>query len=58
MIVSANAGPPGSLYWQRLSENLNNGKVTSAGLDIEIVPGDEQMKLIMPTKAAKKTGEE
>jgi hypothetical protein len=51
MIVRANAGPPASYYWQHLPENLKQGKPTSAGVSVEIVPGDEStIKLLMPMK--------
>ena len=58
VIVRANAGPPGSYRWRNLTENLNKGQVTTGGLDIEIVPGDDGMKLIMPLKSEKRPGEE
>jgi hypothetical protein len=58
IIVRANAGPPGSYYWKNLPENLTKGASTSGGLDIEIVPGDERIKLIVPMKNTKKPGEE
>jgi hypothetical protein len=58
VIVRANAGPPGSYRWRNLPENLSKGQATIGGLDIEIVPGDGGMKLIMPLKTEKKPGEE
>ncbi len=58
VIVRANAGPPGSFRWRNLPENLSKGQATIGGLDIEIVPGDSGMKLIMPLKSEKKPGEE
>jgi len=58
IIVRANAGPPGSYYWKKLPDNLTKGESTRGGLDIEIVPGDEQIKLIVPMKGTKKPGEE
>jgi hypothetical protein len=58
IIVRANAGPPGSYYWQKLPDNLTKGESTRGGLDIEIVPGDERLKLIVPMKNTKKPGEE
>lgn len=58
IIVRANAGPPGSYYWKKLPDNLSKGESTRGGLDIEIVPGDEQIKLIVPMKSTKKPGEE
>ena len=58
VIVRANAGPPGSYRWRNLPENLSKGQATIGGVDIEIVPGDTGMKLIMPLKSEKKPGEE
>ena len=58
VIVRANAGPPGSYRWRNLPQNLSKGQPTIGGLDIEIVPGDDGMKLIMPLKSEKKPGEE
>ena len=58
IIVRANAGPPGSYYWKKLPDNLTKGESTRGGLDIEIVPGDEQIKLIVPMKKENKPGEE
>lgn len=54
IIAQANAGPPGSYYWKKLPQNLSKGAPTSGGVDIEIVPDDDNgssgMKLIVPTK--------
>lgn len=58
VIVRANAGPPGSYRWRTLPENLSKGQPTTGGVDIEIVPGDSGMKLIMPLKNTKNPGEE
>jgi hypothetical protein len=58
VIVRANAGPPGSFYWRNLPENLTKGESTRGGLDIEIVPGDVGIKLVLPIKNTKKPGEE
>ena len=58
IIVRANAGPPGSYYWKKLPDNLTKGESTRGGLDIEIVPGDEQIKLLVPIKNTKKPGQE
>ncbi len=59
VIVRANAGPPGYLRWQNLPQALKDGKPTSGGVNIEIVPGDEsQIKLIVPLRNEKKPGEE
>ncbi|HEY5073905.1 MAG TPA: hypothetical protein VII34_04355 [Pyrinomonadaceae bacterium] len=58
VIVRANAGPPGYYYWQNLPQNLTKGQPTRGGLDIEIVPGDDGIKLIIPVKSTPKLGEE
>ena len=58
VIVRANAGPPGYVRWQNLPQALKDGKATSGGLDIEIVPGDENMKLIIPLRNSNRPGEE
>lgn len=58
VIVRANAGPPGYVRWQNLPQALKDGKATSGGLDIEIVPGDDNMKLIIPLRNTPKPGEE
>jgi hypothetical protein len=58
MVVRANAGPPGYIRWQNLPQALKDGKETSGGLNIEIVPGDEGMKLIIPLRKTSQKGEE
>ncbi|HSP61622.1 MAG TPA: hypothetical protein VLQ90_01425 [Pyrinomonadaceae bacterium] len=59
VIVRANAGPPGYIRWQNLPQALKDGKATSGGVGIEIVPGDEsQIKLIIPLRNTPKPGEE
>lgn len=50
VIVRANAGPPGYVRWQNLPQSLKDGKATYGGVDVEIVPGDENMKLIIPLR--------
>ncbi len=57
LIVRANAGPPGYIRWQNLPQALKDGKATSGGLNIEIVPGDENMKLIIPLRNTSRPGE-
>ena len=57
VIVRANAGPPGYIRWQNLPQALKDGKATSAGVDIEIVPGDGQIKLIVPLRNTNRPGE-
>lgn len=58
VIVRANAGPPGYIRWQNLPQSLKDGKETSGGLMIEVVPGDDNMKLIIPLRKSGKPGEE
>jgi hypothetical protein len=50
VIVRANAGPPGYIRWQNLPQSLKDGKETTAGVQIEVVPGDDNMKLIIPLR--------
>ena len=57
VIVRANAGPPGYIRWQNLPQSLKDGKETVGGVQIELVPGDENMKLIIPLRP-KRDGEE
>jgi hypothetical protein len=58
VIVRANAGPPGYVRWQGLPQALKDGKPTSGGVNIEIVPGDAGMKLIVPLRNTNRPGEE
>lgn len=57
VIVRANAGPPGYVRWQNLPQALKDGKATSAGVEIEIVPGDGEIKLIVPLRKTNRPGE-
>ena len=57
IIVRANAGPPGYVRWQNLPQALKDGKATTAGVDIEIVPGDGQIKLIVPLRNTNRPSE-
>ncbi len=57
VIVRANAGPPGYVRWQNLPQSLKDGKETAGGVEIELVPGDANMKLIIPLRP-KRDGEE
>jgi hypothetical protein len=50
VMVHANAGPPGYIRWQNLPQSLKDGKPTYGGVDIEIVPGDDNIKLIVPLR--------
>lgn len=58
VIVRANAGPPPYVRWQRLPQALKDGATTRAGANVEIVPGDDGIKLIIPLRSEKKPGEE
>jgi hypothetical protein len=58
VIVRANAGPPGYIRWKNLPQSLKDGKDTSGGLMIEVIPGDDNMKLIIPLRKSGKPGEE
>ena len=50
-MVRANAGPTGYIYWHNLPQSLKDGKETSGGLNIQIVPGDDsEMKLLIPLR--------
>ncbi len=50
ILVRANAGPPGIIRWANLPQNLKDGKETRGGVNIELVPGDDNMKLIIPVR--------
>ena len=59
IITRANAGTPGYYRWAGLPQALTEGRATSGGLDIEIVPEGGGMKLIVPLRKVKKpNGEE
>ena len=51
VIVRANAGPPGYIRWQNLPQSLKDGKPTYGGVNVEIVPGDGNIKLIIPLRS-------
>ena len=53
VIVRANAGPPGYVRWRNLAQALKEGKETSADVSIEIVPGDGDIKVIIPVRNSK-----
>ena len=57
-IVRANAGPPGYIRWQNLPQSLKDGKETVGGVQIELVTGDDNMKLIIPLRNQKGTDEQ
>ena len=50
IVTIGNAGPPPSYYWRNLTKNLNDGRSTSGGVNIEIVPDGNGVKLIVPMK--------
>lgn len=56
IITQANAGPPPSWQWRKLSTNLTQGRPTYASVNIEIVdePG-HGIKLIVPVTPTSKT---
>ena len=58
IMVRANAGPPPYIRWQNLPQNLKDGKETNGGISIEVVPGSDNMKLIIPLRRSGKPGEE
>ena len=62
IITRGNAGPPGSYRWRGLPQALAEGKATSGGLDIEIIPDDARtganMRLVIPLKKQSGPGEE
>jgi len=56
IITQANAGPPPSWQWRKLSTNLTQGRPTYASVNIEIVSEGDGIKLIGPvTPSDKKT---
>jgi len=56
IITQANAGPPPSWQWRKLSTNLTQGRPTYASVNIEIVQEGNGIKLIVPvTPSNKKT---
>ena len=55
IITQANAGPPPSWQWRKLSANLTQGRPTYASVNIEIVSEGNGIKLIVPvTPSGKK----
>ena len=58
IIVRANAGPPGYIRYQNLPQNLKDGKATSGGVSIEVVPGHDNLQLIIPMRKSSNPGEE
>jgi hypothetical protein len=58
IVVRANAGPPGYIRWQNLPQALKDGKETSGGVEVDLVPGDDNLKLIIPMRKSGGSGEE
>ncbi|MCU1264193.1 MAG: hypothetical protein JWM21_511 [Acidobacteria bacterium] len=59
VITRANAGPPGYYRWKGLPKALSEGRATQGGLNIEIMPDGQGMKLIIPLRNSKgNNGEE
>ncbi len=58
IMVRANAGPPGYIRYQNLPQNLKDGKVTRGGVSVEVVAGDDDIKLIIPMRKSSKPSEE
>lgn len=58
VIVRANAGPPGYVRWQNLPQSLKDGKPTAGGVQVELVPGEDGIKLIIPLRKTNTPGEE
>jgi len=60
IITRGNAGPPGYYRWKNISQNLAQGRETSGGLDIEIVPDNPNdpvgMKLLIPLRNESRPG--
>src|SRR5689334_18840890 len=61
IITRGNAGPPPSWRWHNLPQALAEGKTTIGGVDVEIVPDDNQMngrmRLLIPLKKQTTPGE-
>jgi len=58
IITQANAGPPPSWQWRKLSGNLTKGRPTYASVNIEIVPEGHGIKLIVPITPEAKSADE
>lgn len=50
IVTYGNAGPPPSYLWRNITNNLNDGKPTQGPIEVEIVPGESGVKLIIPLK--------
>jgi hypothetical protein len=58
IITRGNAGPPGYYRWRGLPQALSAGRATAGSVDIEIVPDDKGIRLLIPLRPAAKQGEE
>lgn len=58
IITQANAGPPPSWQWRKLSTNLAKGRPTYASVNIEIVPEGQGVKLIVPVTTGGSTNDD
>jgi hypothetical protein len=59
IITHANAGPPGYVRWTGLSKALSEGRATTGGVDIQIVPEGHGITLVIPVRKGKNSnGEE
>lgn len=58
IITQANAGPPPSWQWRKLSANLTQGRPTYASVNIEIVQEGNGIKLIVPVTPSGKKADE
>jgi hypothetical protein len=57
IVSRGNAGPPPAYRWRNLTQNLNEGKPTHGSVNIEVMPGDSGIKLIMPLQPKNRPGE-
>jgi hypothetical protein len=53
IITRANAGPPGYVRWAGLPKALTDGRPTSGGVSVEIVPEGSGITLVIPIRKAK-----
>lgn len=51
ILTRANAGPPPAYRWRKLTQNLNDGKPTYGGVNIELVSEGNGITLILPIKS-------
>ena len=58
IMTQANAGPPPSWQWRKLSTNLTQGRPTYASVNIERVKEGNGIKLIVPVTAGNKKADD